>query len=540
MLTEIRSEQFRVKRIAFHEGLNVVLGDENATNSIGKSTLLMIIDFAFGGENLLKHHQDLTQELGNHDYFFTFKFDGDNYIFRRGTAEPDVVHLCGDDYEIQEPLSITSYTGFLKKSYGILIEDISFRGMIGLYFRIWGKDNLSVHQPLHAVQSQSNRECVNNLIKTFDQYSSLKQLSKTLELKDAELKALRAAFRNSIIPKIGRKEHAENSKRIKEIELEINDIKGNLAKYATNIAEVMNRETLELKLEKDKHLETKLKLESQLLRIQRNISNNRHIKSKHFSDVTSFFPTINTKRLAEIEEFHSGVAKLLGSELREAADALKSEIKFVSERVSEIDEKMRETLKRVDEPTLVVDRIYALATSLQSTQTENNYYESEATLLQDSKSLHAQLSNEKTQVLGLIEKAINDELRRVISSVFGENRKSPSIKLSESTYSYDVFEDTGTGTAYANLIAFDLTIFQQTRIPAIAHDSLLFKNIENDSVANLLKIYQRTKKQSFIALDEIQKYGPDSSDLLRKKSVIQLDNQNVLYIKDWRKPSGTK
>ena len=31
--------------IRFHNGLNVILGEKGATNSIGKSTLLMIIDF---------------------------------------------------------------------------------------------------------------------------------------------------------------------------------------------------------------------------------------------------------------------------------------------------------------------------------------------------------------------------------------------------------------------------------------------------------------------------------------------------------------
>lgn len=37
------------KVITFHKGLNVVLGDNKGTNSIGKSTLLMVIDFIFGG-----------------------------------------------------------------------------------------------------------------------------------------------------------------------------------------------------------------------------------------------------------------------------------------------------------------------------------------------------------------------------------------------------------------------------------------------------------------------------------------------------------
>ena len=47
MLTNIICEKFNKdnQTISFHRGLNVVLGDDNGANSIGKSTFLMIIDF---------------------------------------------------------------------------------------------------------------------------------------------------------------------------------------------------------------------------------------------------------------------------------------------------------------------------------------------------------------------------------------------------------------------------------------------------------------------------------------------------------------
>jgi hypothetical protein len=42
------------------------------------------------------------------------------------------------------------------------------------------------------------------------------------------------------------------------------------------------------------------------------------------------------------------------------------------------------------------------------------------------------------------------------------------------------------------------------------------------------------QKQSFIALDEIQKYGPAAAETLQKQSVIQLSDSAVLYNNDWR------
>ena len=50
MLTEIQCDKF-IKygqprgKIHFHKGLNAIIGDDNGSNSIGKSTFLMILDF---------------------------------------------------------------------------------------------------------------------------------------------------------------------------------------------------------------------------------------------------------------------------------------------------------------------------------------------------------------------------------------------------------------------------------------------------------------------------------------------------------------
>lgn len=43
MLHQIKCDKFRTPIISFHKGLNVVAGDSKASNSIGKSTMLMII-----------------------------------------------------------------------------------------------------------------------------------------------------------------------------------------------------------------------------------------------------------------------------------------------------------------------------------------------------------------------------------------------------------------------------------------------------------------------------------------------------------------
>jgi uncharacterized protein YydD (DUF2326 family) len=116
MLAEISCELFKIgeqKRppIRFHKGLNIILGGEAGANSIGKSTMLLIIDFAFGGEAYVK--SDAVRELGNHNIHFTFEFDGKPYYFVRHTASPDDVFRLDKDRNILGSLKKDEYVNWI-------------------------------------------------------------------------------------------------------------------------------------------------------------------------------------------------------------------------------------------------------------------------------------------------------------------------------------------------------------------------------------------------------------------------------------------
>jgi len=58
--------------IQLHEGLNTVVGDASADNSLGKSTFLLIVDFCFGGKTYAE--SDVKQYIGDHCINFWFRF----------------------------------------------------------------------------------------------------------------------------------------------------------------------------------------------------------------------------------------------------------------------------------------------------------------------------------------------------------------------------------------------------------------------------------------------------------------------------------
>ena len=144
MLKRIRCNKFTQKEIIFHKGLNAVVGDEIASNSIGKTTLLMIIDFVFGGNDYITKNSDTVEHLGHHEFQFSFEFDKIEFYFSRKTDEYDKVSICDSEFNKIDLKSVTEYCSWLQKKYTCILEDLSFRNILGRYFRIYGKENLNL------------------------------------------------------------------------------------------------------------------------------------------------------------------------------------------------------------------------------------------------------------------------------------------------------------------------------------------------------------------------------------------------------------
>lgn len=108
-------------RIEFHEGLNTVLGDKKAENSIGKSTFLLALDFCFGGDDYLNTEiNNVVSFVGNHTIKFAFKFGNRIERYMRDTLNSRVVIVCDDNYQpVGEPMQIADFHKHLREAYQI-------------------------------------------------------------------------------------------------------------------------------------------------------------------------------------------------------------------------------------------------------------------------------------------------------------------------------------------------------------------------------------------------------------------------------------
>ena len=534
MLREIRCEKFRTRVVPFHPGLNVVLGDDNATNSIGKSTLLMLVDFVFGGSTLLEWNKDVVAELGHHHYDFAFEFDSELHRFRRETITPETVYVCDADYKVLSAMQLDEFNAFLKHAYGLEQPGQTFRAAVGLHLRVWGKANLIPDEPLHASPKQKDKDCIDNLVKTYGKFEAIRARDNAARKAEMELKVIKAAASNQLIPKVTKTGYAQAKVQIASLERDLEDVRQNLASYATSLSAVINKEVLDLKERKEVLLQRRMTVAGRLQRVDRNLGGKRSLHGGNFQDLQRFFPQINTERLAEVEAFHDGVARILKEQLKQSKEQLVEELTVIDLSIAGIDAEMAAALGSVDQPESLVDHVYKVALSLQTARASRDGYELEQAHVEALRKAREALAEVKQRILAEIEASVNDGMCEIVSEAVGEHRKSPRLSLDDASYNFEVFEDTGTGTAYFGLVLFDMAVFRATSLPAIAHDSVLFKNISNDSVAHLIGLYAESQKQSFIALDEIQKYGTTAARILQRQSVIQLSDRAVLYVKDWR------
>ncbi|MFG6497270.1 DUF2326 domain-containing protein [Fictibacillus sp. UD] len=531
MLKEIRCEIFKEKVIEFHNGLNVVLGDNFGSNSIGKSTLLMILDFVYGGNTYITHNKDVVSKLGHHEFLYIFEFTKVNLYFIRGTEEPNIIYRCNSGFEKEEEIKLSDFNNLLKEYYKLQSEGLKFRSAVSLFSRIWGKNNYDVKRPLHSHHSEKNIETVTRLIKLFNEYNKLAQEDKELKQLIESKNVLNKAGRLKFIPKITKKAYEKNLKEIENLKGEIEKLSKSAFSPIINISEIISDELIELRERKNILIEERDYYKSRYNRTSKKISKYTDVG---FEKLLEFFPGVNIEKLESIESFHEGIYSILKKELNRAKQELKQKIESLNKEIDEINRKLEQVLNPNEEQNVFIDSLIESSSRLKSLQLENNYFNKLQSVTEGIASKTTSLSQLKESIVKNLKLKINSKLIEINDSIHDDKRTPPELNLTYNNYEYKYFENTGTGKAFTNLIIFDLAIFTLTELPFVIHDSFLFKNIEKVTVENLINYYNELNKQAFIAIDIIDIYNGDTQKVLKENKVIQLSKDNLLFILDWR------
>ena len=547
MLYEIWCDQFKCNNklrgvIRFNETLNVVKGHDSGTNSIGKSTFLLAIDFAFGG-NSYAEDKSLIKKIGHHTINYCFKFGNEFYYFSRNTATPKEVNICNAEYVLQETIPIDEYNNKLLKLYNIDLPNISFRQIVGRYFRVYGRGSSNERKPLASYDGEAPKESLIALLKLFNGYTPIEKLYLELKNKDERKKAIINADKYNLVTIIkSKKDYQKNLSDIERLNGELQS----LARFGRQELLYLDPAQAEKAAEYKSRYETLTRRKKQLWAKYYSIKNNAErthaSTAQDFEALLKFFPNSDIKLLSDIENFHSKLIDILSEEFTISMSQILKQINEISIELTQIEV----SLKELDVPKRIADstlKAYAQAQNqINELNRQNELYVTKREIETDIRTMKTKYQQLFTDIFKDITSKINDVMAKLNAFIYGENIVAPVLIVTKpNSYTFGTDMDDGTGTNYKNLILLDLASLKLTELPTIAHDTIVFHNIGQEPMAKILELYNKSEKQIFIAIDESAKYNENAQKIIENNKILELSgNGNELFGSSWiTKPSDS-
>ncbi|OKL45930.1 hypothetical protein BSR28_08630 [Boudabousia liubingyangii] len=561
MLTRLWSEAFKEgenprEAITFRPGLNTIRGGKGAENSIGKSTLLYIIDYAFGGSSFLKTDTLKAKAVGHHRICFTFEFNGHPHHFARLTDEPGFVHRYSDEtYQNQlDRIELDEFKGWLKRNYQLADCDSSFREIVSRFFRI--KQGATAHAD-HPLQGHSREPVTTGLsvlYQLFGLYEQIRDLQAAFIQSEEDWKAVKRTRDLDAFPV-----HVLRTK--KDYEKALKDEKRLTEEYEANIKGA-DQEAIDFQAAQLNKAAT-LKAYLQNLRSQRSRINSKITQLKANLDdragqgveqadiqaLTEFFPGINLATLEEAQRFHHKITQILTTEIIEQIRGLEDKATALQRSINEAQYQLRRTGVPAEISRERLDRSAKISTQREIVRQQARGYEQVKSFQEAKKQAELNLNQGRASINSHVIERINPTIAELDLQVHdGEDDwDAPALIFSATGKSYEYKSDTdgGDGTTNKNLILFDLAMLHLTDLPAVIHDSPLHKNIADERVEQILRLYMdfnSTGKQIFIAFDKDTQYeGTQVHELIMASKVVEIgDGDHALYGWTWNKTRKDK
>lgn len=551
MLVEVWCDKFisngKVRKpIRFHAGLNAVLGDDNGSNSIGKSTFLMILDFVFGGTDYVKKCVDVQENVKEHTICFAFDFDGQNYYFSRNTVDYNKVVQCDSEYQALpdgEPLSLQKYGEFLCEKYGLSAEGITWRGAIARFIRVYKRDTLDEERPLRSSKDETAADAIKGYMRLFDRYSSVEaQINQAKKVED-EKEAFRKSIQqyHHVRAAKNEKEKVANETRIAELERQEQELAVNNNKGLLDLDSMTARRLSDLTESLINYRRQRAQIQTQLNAVWRDMTGQKRSFKKTFADLERFFPNENFYTLEEIERFHQKLSKILEEEYAETEKNLATTYALLNNEIVRIQEQITE-IKNVPNVSQAILKEFArITTELNNLKQANENYDE----LERLKKIATDYAETRDAVIAdellAIESTVNQQMREISLTILSDATHLPPVLRLEKLNKYTFYtpNDGGTGAQYRGLITFDLANMGVAPVPFVVHDSVLLKNIERPVFSAIIRVYYDQKqkgKQVFMAYDTLDAYDKETRELVEENAVLQLSpGGNELFGWAWNK-----
>lgn len=544
MLVEIYCDKFKTggpngevrPPIRFHDGLNAVIGDEYRSNSIGKSTFLMIIDFAFGGNDYILKCTAVQENVKEHNICFTLKFDGVDYAFIRNTIRFRELIKCekkGGIYvplEDAPPISIDEYRSFLASKYNLNMEGLSWRGLISKHVRVHGRDTMDASRPLQEAKDGKMVDDIKRYLMQFERYTLVEKQINQAKMAEDEKSAFKKSVDFAHIRMVkNKKEYKENETQVEKLKIEEKELAENSSKGLLDLTGLQAQRLSELNDRLITYSRQRARVQMQLNSLHREMQEGKKILKKSYTDLERFFPGVEFKEISEIERFHQSLSKVLQQEFKESETDLATANVMIGNEIAKIKEQIAE-VKSIPNVTQAILKEYArITTELNNLQTANENFITYEKLKDTAKKYAEARDAMITSQLSDIQDIVNCEMKTITEQIVrSKSLIPPKLNLKKlNLYSFETKGDDGSGAAQRGLITFDMANMEISNIPFVIHDADLMDPIEKPTLTELIKFYDSVKnkgRQVFVSFRSYEFYAEEVTSLLESCEVIRLES----------------
>lgn len=497
MLVEIRCDKFldegKVREpITFHAGLNTVMGASRASNSIGKTTFLLIIDFVFGGRDYVTLNTDVVKNVGEHTILFKFEFNGQPYYFQRSTAEPGYVAECDDQYnpKSESKMSLETYCNFLSRMYGMDGLNATFRDLVSGYFRIYGRYNYDERHPLRAHGNDTMEAGIRRLLQLYGKYGAIGELTELYEKASEEEITHKNAYKYQYIRGCTRQdEYEKNEKRIKELQEKKENLALQSSQGLLDMDSVQATRLIELKGKLAGFRRQKGRLRSKLRAMENDMNIDAASFKRDYSELLEFFPGADIKHIEEIDSFHKQLKSVLNSEYKDAQKKINQSIEMLDIEISMIEQEITEIDAEPHLTKAVLDDYASIDREMKNLSDANAYYGRHKELHDAASILGEQLNKLISETTADLQTEINIGLYKLNQKVCEPNVSAPKFVIKDAkSYSYTIANDTGTGSQTRGMLLYDIQSLKMTALPALIEDSMGLKQIEDAVILKYLHL----------------------------------------------------
>ena len=547
MLSEIESDAFKDSghergAIRFRRGLNTVLGSASGANSIGKSTFLLAIDYAFGGTSYGKRN-DIRDHVGVHEVRFTHTIADVSHRFSRSTGDNDSVWCCAEGYVPSKKITLKEFNNWLLTSYGLDGIYASFRDLVGCHIRVYGKGSLDEIHPLEANSKESQKSGVDRTLKLFGEYDALNDCEERLKEASEQKRTFSAACAKGYIAAAGKRSEVRlNEKRIAELESDSRELMDSFESGLAEADDVKSAAVVEIKSKMSGLMRKKTRLKAQLRRVEAESElGSASAVTGRFEELSRFFPGCDLRSVEEVEGFHRGLATILKREQAEAKADIETQLALIAEEIERLKAQANEMGEISSLPTAVVKSYANYQSEIRRLRDANDAYAKKVELGTEAKLRKKEADEARDGALRSIEEVVNGDLAELSAEIVGEGRSAPRLTFgSGKGYLYSIWGDEGTGSGVRAMVMLDLVFLNRTRLPLAVCDSVALKQVADEPLIRLLEHCDQSDKQVFIAFDRAESYGNGGlPEVIDRSVVLSLSDGHELFGKSWSKKSET-